>query len=118
MARHKLMTKEILDRLPALYAQDGHKDPIVHVKFFFPASAATWFITEGSKEDDDMRLYGMCLLNDPRDAEWGYVMLSELETLEVRHIHIERDQHFTPTPYSKVREDFKRTHGVELPAKG
>ena len=50
-------------------------------KFF--VAAATWFITEASKEEDDYILFGYADLGfGPECSEWGYMSLNELE--EVR----------------------------------
>ena len=45
----KLLTKEIIRKLPPLYAQDGKGDAAkIHVKFFSPDGSWTWFVTEGN----------------------------------------------------------------------
>ena len=50
----KLLPKEIREKLPALYSQDGKGGKtIVHVKFFSPSSSWTWHILEGSPIQDD-----------------------------------------------------------------
>ena len=47
----KLMTQEILSKIPALYAQENEGDQaIVHVKFFCPWSHWTWYATEFDPE--------------------------------------------------------------------
>lgn len=100
----KLLTKEILATLPALYAQDGKgMEAIVHVKFFNPCGAATWYITEGSEEDGDWRFFGLCdLFGD--GGELGYVMLSELQSVRLMGgLKIERDLYWTPVPLSQVK---------------
>lgn len=44
----KLMTQEILIKIPPLYSQESKgEDAIVYVKFFTPWSNWTWFATEG-----------------------------------------------------------------------
>ena len=49
----KLLTKEIRERLPALYSQDKLPltDQIVQVKFFTPDTNWAWLATEGQEED-------------------------------------------------------------------
>jgi len=37
----KLLTKQILKRLPPLYSQEKVADPVAQVKFFNPAGAGT-----------------------------------------------------------------------------
>jgi hypothetical protein len=49
----KLLSEELRATLPPLYAQEGNTNPIVHAKFFTPDSNWTWFVTEGSAEEDD-----------------------------------------------------------------
>lgn len=96
----KLLTKEIIAKLPKF--RSAGKDPLVVVKFFYPAGAATWYITEGEKEEDgDWMLYGLCDLYG-NGGELGYVMLSELENTVVRGLHIERDLYWKPVPLSQV----------------
>ena len=49
--RHKLMTKELADTIPPLYANDGVDDPdavLARVKLFSPYANWTWYITEWS----------------------------------------------------------------------
>ena len=64
----------------------------VIVKFFNPMGSQTWEIVEGSEEPDgEWLLFGLCDLGFGQ-AEWGYVMLSELESLNVGlGLGIERD---------------------------
>ena len=80
----KLMTKELEQKLQKypLYSQDGKGfDAEVVVKFFNPIGAGTWLITEGQKEDNgDWLLFGYCLIFE---WEWGYVSLSELESINL-----------------------------------
>lgn len=48
MAKHKLLTKDIEKKLPALRSQDGKSPAQVRVvaKFFNPCGAGTWYATE------------------------------------------------------------------------
>ena len=48
----KLMTKEILKKIPPLYATEKkeQKEVRVYVKFFFPMGTATWYATEYDPE--------------------------------------------------------------------
>ncbi len=80
----KLMTKELEQKLQKypLYSQDGKGfGAEVVAKFFNPIGAGTWLITEGQKEDNgDWLLFGYCLIFE---WEWGYVRLSELESINL-----------------------------------
>ena len=97
----KLLTAELRARLPALYAQEQTKDPIVHIKFFTPDSNWTWYATEGQADEDDFRFFGyVCGQAD----EWGYFVLSELESARgPLGLPIERDLNFPPTPISRIK---------------
>jgi hypothetical protein len=73
-------------------APDG-TDHVPVVKFFDPAGAATWFITEVMEDEDS--LFGLCDLGMGA-PELGYVSLTELkETKNRLSIHLERDLYFS-----------------------
>lgn len=98
----KLLTKEIEAKLPALYSQEGVADPMVVAKFFTPWSNWTWFAIEGTREDGDVRFFGLV---EGLETELGYFVLSELENLRGPHgLTIERDLYFTPCPLSAIRK--------------
>lgn len=94
------MTKEILDRIPALYAQDGKGDEaIVHVKFFTPWANWTWYATEYDPEERIFFGY----VKSPMGAELGYFSLDELKSLKGPvGLKIERDRHFGITTMGAV----------------
>jgi len=101
----ELLTVEIRAQLPALYAQEHVADPIIYLRFFTPDSNWTWFVTEGSEEDDDFIFFGYVI---GHEKEWGYFALSDL--LAVRgplRLPIERDLSFRPRPFSEV---FRNEH--------
>ena len=63
----RLMNKELAESLEKypLYSQDGKKaDAVVVAKYFFPATALTWYVTEGRKEDDDYLFFGLVVGTD------------------------------------------------------
>jgi hypothetical protein len=96
----ELLPAEVRVSLPKLYAQEGNRDAIVHVKFFTPDSAWTWYVTEGEEEEGDFRFFGLVI---GFEREWGYFVLSELESARGPWgLPIERDLHFTPGPISEV----------------
>ena len=84
----KLMTKDLETRFESfpLYSQESKGfDATVAVKYFNPFGAGTWLITEGEKQaDGDWLFFGYCHIFC---WEWGYVMLSELESVGI----IQRD---------------------------
>ena len=93
----KLMTKEILNRIPALYSQEEAKDPTVHVKFFAPWSNWTWYATEYDPEE--RIFFGRV---DGFESELGNFSLDELEGVEgPRGLKIERDRTFGPKALSE-----------------
>ena len=99
----KLLTKEIEKKLPALYSQEDVEDPIVVVKFFDPCGSATWYITEGQREDEEFLMFGLCYICEP---ELGYVSLSEMQEYQgPLGIGIERDKWFTPKRLSEVKAE-------------
>ena len=82
----KLMTKELekeFEKYP-LGSQDGLLGQAkVIVKFFNPMGVGTWFITEAEKQENgDYEMFGYCHLGDDELAEFGYVMLSELQAIK------------------------------------
>jgi hypothetical protein len=98
----KLLTDELRAQLPALYAQEKEKDKMVYIKFFSPFSNWTWFVTEGSEEEDDFIFFGYVI---GFEKEWGYFSLHELQSTKVHGIPaVERDLHFTPKRQSEIPE--------------
>ena len=49
----KLLTKEILNKLPALYATDGKEIKDYVIKFFTPDAGWTWYAVEGDAIDEE-----------------------------------------------------------------
>ena len=89
------VVREALARFP-LGSQERLGDQAkVIVKYFFPAGRYTFYVTEGKAEGTDVRLYGYCVSALSEDCdEWGCAMLSELQSLRVRGLTMERDLHF------------------------
>lgn len=91
----KLLTREIINRLPAIGSTDGQgEDAVAQVKFFNLGGAGTWYITE---YDPAQRMFfGLCDLGYP---ELGYVSQDELEGVRNRMgLGIERDMYWDPRP--------------------
>jgi hypothetical protein len=96
----KLMTKEILSKIPALYSQENNPDPIVHVKFFTPWSNWTWYATEYNPET--RMCFGLVV---GMDREMGYFYMGELEGIKGPFgLFIERDIHFKPCKLSEIKD--------------
>jgi hypothetical protein len=109
----KLLTKEIREQLPPLYAQDGKGGKaVVYVKYFTPSSNWTWLCTEGepvldeSQKEVDYKFFGLVF---GHEKEFGYFLLSELE--EVRGpmgLPIERDIYFKPKTLEEIAPEMFR----------
>lgn len=90
-----LMTKELekeFEKYP-LGSQEGlMEEAKVVVKYFNPCGTGTWLITEGEKQENgDWLLFGYCNIFE---WEWGYVMLSELESIRLPFgLSIEREMY-------------------------
>ena len=87
-----LLTKANRKVLPLLYGQENKGgDAVAYVKFFTPDSNWTWYASEFDPEEE--RFFGLV---DGHEKEFGYFMLSELQTATgPLGLHIERDMHFT-----------------------
>lgn len=76
----KLMTKEIENRIPALYFNDG-KDAAtvkIHVKFFSPYGSGVWYATEYDPESQ--MFFGFAQMF-PGGGELGYFSADELKSV-------------------------------------
>ena len=95
MARQKLLTKEILSKVPPLYSQDGKgENAIAYAKFFNPCGIGTWYMSEYDPKQN--LAFGKAIL---QETELGYFSLTELEAVKLPFgLSIERDIHFRPTP--------------------
>ena len=96
----KLLTKEILKRLPKLGETSEQNDPTVQVKFFTPDAQWTWY---GIEFDGENIFSGYV---EGLENELGTFSLNELK--EVRGalgLPVERDKFFKPCPLSKVMKD-------------
>ena len=89
----KLMTKEIEEKIPALYStEEAPFSPRVYVKFFHPLSNWTWYATEYDPATGDF--FGLI---DGDYKELGGFNLKELESVSVMGLGIERDLHWDDT---------------------
>ncbi len=108
MSRQKFLTKEITNRIPKLYAQEGKGDEaIVYAKWFCPWNQWTWFATELDQET--MQAFGLVV---GQETELGYFNLNEMQEITgPMGLYIERDSHWTPTTLGKVREKVAEVYG-------
>lgn len=104
----EILSKKDIDELTAsypLYSQDGKKGDALALYHLFLGST-DWYVIEGSSQGDDVEFFGLVQMDD--DVELGYFTLRELERLAVPvhddtgatdfTAHVEKDQHFEPTP--------------------
>jgi hypothetical protein len=108
----KLLTKDLLRTLPALYSQENKADPMVVCKFFTPDAGWTWYAIEGSpvdangyydtdKEKVDFVFFGLVA---GLETELGYFALSELQSIRGKlGLPVERDRFFKPSRLSEVK---------------
>lgn len=93
----KLLTAEIIKKLPPLGSKDHETDPVVQVKFFCPWNHWTWYGWEFDGEDI---MWGWVYGDFP---ELGTFSVSELESIQgPMGLKIERDLHFQPKRLSAV----------------
>lgn len=81
-----------------LYSQESVHDPTVRAKLFFPAGAATWYITEYNPVTCVAFGYVVGLGTD----EWGYISISELAKVRVAGVAVEVDLYFKPKRTSEL----------------
>ncbi len=82
-----LMTDEMLERVPKLYAQEdiSLSEKEVHAAYFIPfGSTWTWYMTEFDRETGNA--FGLVLGFEP---EWGYFNINELKELKAQRLVLE-----------------------------
>ncbi len=97
----KLLTKEILKRLPPLYANENKPlgEIIAQVKFFTPDAGWTWYAAEFDGTD---LFWGLA---HGFEKELGYFSLAELKSVRgTLGLPVERDRFFTPTPLAELMD--------------
>ena len=104
---YNLLPPSLEKILPKLYATEkkSPKNKIVYAKFFATMAYWTWFVLEGSWDEDheDFIFFGLV---HGHEKEYGYFSLKELESVGESNplYRVERDLYFTPTPLSKITE--------------
>jgi hypothetical protein len=102
----KLLTKEILKKLPTIEetAQWGLEETKVICKFFNPLGNQRWYVT--AYDPDTGKAWGFVNLGDIHCAEMGPFMMQELVDIRLPFgLGIERDAHFTPRSLKEVMDD-------------
>lgn len=97
----KLLTKAILNKLPALYATEdvALDEKVLVCKFFHPCSSWTWYAIEGEEQGDDFMFFGYV---EGFENELGYFSLNELKSVKKMGLGIERDRHFKPVKLKEI----------------
>lgn len=106
--------KEVFKEYPIGSQENLGGQAKVIAKYFNPMGIGTWLITEADKkENGDYEMFGYCNLGDDDMAEFGYVMLSDLENIKLPFgMGIERDL-YLPKDCTIV-EAMKQT-GIKIP---
>ena len=100
---HALMTREMGETIPALYANENAADydaVVAPAKLFSPYSNWTWYITEWDANT------GLCFgLVQGFETELGYFSLDELAEVTVFGSvpAVERDLYWRPTTLGEIR---------------
>ena len=103
LRRHELMTKELGDTIPALYANENVADydaVLAPAKLFSPYADWRWYITEWDAET------GLCFgLVEGFETEVGYFDLTELAEATVFGgvPAVERDLYWEPKTLGEIR---------------
>jgi len=125
----------MLASMPPLYGQEFEEkkerrveppavvpmgDKIVHLHIFGPG-LFDWYLIEYDPEE--RLFFGFCCLNDPQNAEWGYVDFEELRAVKVplklqtpegrvvkvSQVELECDMHWQPKKFREI--DKVQTYG-------
>ena len=105
LRRHKLMTKELGEKIPKLYANENVEDydaVAARVKLFSPYTGWRWFITEWDPET------GLCFgLVEGFETELGHFALDELAEATVfgQVPAVERDLYWEPKTLGEIRRE-------------
>ena len=100
---HQLMTKDLADTIPPMYANENVKDydaVVAKVKLFSPYNNWCWFITEWDAETG--RCFGLV---KGFETELGYFDLTELSEVTVSGSvpAVERDLEWEPQTLGEIR---------------
>ena len=99
-----------LDKLPPLYATEHVDWPEKIIREHFFLGGCDWFMVE--YDAADRIFFGFAILHrDLANAEWGYVNLNELCTVNVGGIEVDRDLHWKPRRADQV-ELIREAHGA------
>lgn len=96
---HQLMTDDLREKLPPLYANEAlGMTALAVVKYFTPDSDYTWYASEFDGEDIFFGLVVGAFM------ELGYFSLSELQSVRGHlDLPVERDLYFDPKPLAELK---------------
>ncbi|MCH8957075.1 DUF2958 domain-containing protein [candidate division KSB1 bacterium] len=91
--------KEQLAKIPRLYDTEkiNGNDKIIHLHFFI--GGCDWYIAEFDGED---LFFGFAILNDPQNAEWGYISFKELDEINLDGLEVDNDLYWELKEFSKI----------------
>ena len=101
-------TQEQLNTIPRLYGTEHIplKDKVIHLHLFI--GSCDFFIAETDGFDI---CFGFAMLGDMQNAEWGYISLNELKSIQVAGgFEVDNDIYWMPKAASEV-ELIRRAHG-------
>jgi len=90
-----------LGKLPSLYSTEGTplKEKIIHMHFFI--GGCDWYAAEYDSEEQ--LFFGFAILNNDLEmAEWGYFSLTELASLKMSFVEVDRDLFWDPVQAQNV----------------
>jgi hypothetical protein len=93
-------SKEELSRIPRLYRTEACplQDKLIYLHFFI--AGCDWYIAEYDLED---LFWGFTILNnDYLNAEWGYSSFSELKSLDLLGLEVDRELCWRIRPAQEV----------------
>lgn len=107
---HQLMTDEIREKLPKLYANENiGLEAVAPVKYFTPDSNWTWYASEFDGEDT---FFGLV---SGFEVELGYFSLSELQSVRgAMGLQVERDLHYEPQTLQQLLEMHHRERSEQM----
>lgn len=82
--------KNVFEANP-LYSKEGQGlNAEVIARFFLPFSSAVWLVTEAEQQEDgDWLFFGYYHI---QEWEWGYVLLSQIQEVNVRGLTVQLDK--------------------------
>lgn len=96
-----------MSQIPKLYGTEPIpvEDKIIHQHYLYPPKDGFyWLIAELNPKEK--LAFGYACLNDPPNAEWGYISIQELEDIGAA-----LDPDWTPLPFKEALLKVQKYHG-------